>query len=32
MLKKIIYLSGAGVELVNRDPVTALIIVVCCVV
>ena len=32
MLKKIIYLSGAGVALANRDPVTALIIVACYVV
>ena len=30
MLKKIIYLNGAGVELANRDPVTALTIVACC--
>jgi len=32
MLNKIIYLSGAGVALANRDPVTALIIVACYVV
>ena len=32
MLKEIIYLSGARVALANRDPVTALIIVACCVV
>jgi len=32
MIKKIIYLSGPGVTLANRDPVTALIIIVCCAV